>query len=358
MDKNQSGTITPKEFIQAITGASQETMPLQSVNNAKGGNTKYQPSIQSMQIIQALKKLGDICEKRGYTLREIGNIFDLHGTGILTKAELTSVFREQKIEIGLSDVRMLTEFFASIGDGLVYITDLMGKIQEILNQGTDGLYSIKQATPIIKKIIREIEGDLSIFSDELLKYEKILEDDHFKNNPVIYGELIGKSGIEKHNFYKLLVRFNIFLSEDEKAIINSAFGFSVLPNMLDTHMLLNILESFPPIITTAETKFTLEWERRIYRKIGSYLKSQGKTIADCFSASEIDEKGEITQEHFTLSMKNLPLDLTAKEYEALLAMNPLTKENKISVKEFAKRFYDTYLLDVFLVYLILNRLSH
>jgi predicted metal-dependent enzyme (double-stranded beta helix superfamily) len=69
-----------------------------------------------------------------------------------------------------------------MGYGRIYTDDFMTKLQEVLNQVSDGLYSIQQAKPIVKKIVKEIEGDLSGLSEEILKYDKIIEVDEMKGD--------------------------------------------------------------------------------------------------------------------------------------------------------------------------------
>ena len=354
MDKLKANKVTKTEFLQAMAYSSQTSAPLPDPDEAKlaAGNL----NLQNAKVGRALKQLGDVFEKAEYSLRQISCMFDIHGTGVITKAELASLLRLRNIEISLGDVRVLNSYLANIGDGKIYTSDLMGKLQEVLNQNTDGLYSVMQAKPIVKKIVKEIEGELNSLSDEILKYDRIVELEEAKGDMAAMAELSSKSGIEKHNFYKLLGRFGVFLTEDEKSILNSAFGFTSLQNLLDTHKLMNMLESLPEAKTSKRQQYTLEWERRIYRKLGNYLRTRGMTVLDCFPKSEVSASGYISQKQFTAAMQELNVVLDDKEIATLLAVSRADREGNLLIKDFAKKFYQAYLLDVFfLIPLILIR---
>ncbi len=342
MDKIKSNKVTKTDFLQAMAYSTQTSAPLPDFDEAKSANL----NVQNAKVGRALKQLGDVFEKGDYTLRQISSLFDIHGTGIITKAELASLLRIRKIEISLGDVRVLNGYLANIGDGRIYTSDLMGKLQEVLNQNTDGLYSVLQAKPIVKKIVKEIEGDLTSLSDEILKYDRIVELEEARGDMAAVAELANKSGIEKHNFYKLLGKFGVFLTEDEKAILNSAFGFTALPNMLDTHKLMSMLESLPEAETSKKQQYTLEWERKIYRKLGNHLRGKGMTVLDCFPRTSVTPAGYVSQRQFSAAMQALNIGLDDKEIATLLAVSKADREGNLLVKDFAKKFYEAYLLDV------------
>jgi len=337
MNKTKSGEVTKQEFINVWALDMSATEKIAS--NGNGNNTL---AAKNAKVGEALRKLGDTFEKFGYTLRQVAALFDIHGTGVITKSELTSLLRQRNIEISLDDVRILTGYLANIGEGRIYASDLMGKLQEILNQSTDGLYSIQQAKPIIKKIMKEIEGDLAALSEEILKFDKIIEYDDIKGDAAAI--LVNKSAIEKHNFYKLLTKFGVVLSEDEKGVLNSAFGYTALPNMLDTHKLMNMLESLPTAETSKKQQYTLEWERKIYRKLGNFLKSHVLTIQESLGKNA-GPGGLIAVDEFGKNLRELNIGLNEKEIAMLLQVAKGTAEGKINIKKFAKQFYETYLLD-------------
>jgi hypothetical protein len=113
--------------------------------------------------------------------------------------------------------------------------------------------------------------------------------------------------------------------------------------MLDTHKLMNMLESLPAAESTTKQRYTLEWERRIYRKLGNYLRSQSLTLQEVFTGY-MDVSGFVTVERFTQTLRDLNASLVDKEI-AMLVGAAKGSDGKINIKHFAKQFYDTYLLD-------------
>ncbi len=284
-----------------------------------------------MKVNHVLKQLAENFEKSGYSLRQIASIFDVHGTGVLTKAELATLLRERDIAVSLNDVRTVSSHFASQGDGKIFAGSIVARIQELLNQDTEGRYSMIQAKPIVKKIQHEIEGsDFGSLSDEILKYDKQI------------GEDMGRSGIDKKYFYRILGQFKVCLSEEEKTILNTAFELHEHKDMMDTRRLLPMLE---PVGTQGQ-RYTLEWEQKIYRKLGDFLRKKGKTLMDCFDMEGSEGTGYTTQEELAGYLRNLQVNLTEREINSLLALTAVERDGKVKLKDFVKKFYDAYLLDV------------
>ena len=332
MDKLKKNMVTQNDFLNTLAYKSKESASLQD------SSTKS----QSQQVATVLHNLGNALNKEGYTLKQINNLFDINGNGVISKSEFTSVMRQYD---SLSNVRLLIKYFSGIGDGWIYTSDLMAKIQEILNLHMDGLYSEMQARPIVKRIAKEVEGDISIITDEILKLDKIIDASQISSNVTVMAELANKSGIEKHSFYKVLNQFKVFLTEDEKFVLNTEFGFKAMPSMLDTQKLVKMLESLPEIESVRKQQYTLEWERRIFRKTWNYLRSCKKTVMDVFRASDILDSHFITVDDFYKSFMTLEINLSKREIEALLTIIPIQKDGKLNIREFAKKFYETYLLD-------------
>ncbi len=355
MDKLKSNTIKLQDFLQAMSYGQQTAAPMWESEDSKSSSSKFRSTMDpKLQAGRVLKQLGEVFEKGGYSLKQIGRLLDINGTGIISKTDLTKILRTQEIEIGLSDVRNLISYFETIGNGTLYISDIMKGMQEVLNQGTSGLCSLMQAKPIIKRIKMEISGDFSNFVDEILKYDKLMEiSEKLQSDAVALAELVGNSGIEKRNFYKILTRFGVELSEDEKGILNYAFEFKAMPSYLDTKKVLNLFESLPEV----------DRSKLGTRALGNYLKSHGLTIIECFK-EEAKEREAITVSQMENCLKRILGEYKEKEIASLMSLvksSEKREENKgeeakgeaqVSVKEFAKKFYDAYLLDVSFFFLI------
>jgi len=172
--------------------------------------------------------------------------------------------------------------------------------------------------------------------DEILKYDRVLD------------EMTGKTGIDKKQFYRIISSYKVYLSEEEKNILNAAFEYTNPPSIIDTHKFLNMFE----INGLAENQqeithkiYTIDWERRIYRKIGDYLRKKGKTLADCFY--DLSENGFVAQEDLANVLKGFEVKLNDDEITTLMGLAAVTQDGMIKIKEFTKKFYDAYLLDVF-----------
>ena len=337
MDKTRSNTISKANFLQSLVYASQATVGIQDSDLDKKTVSTAQ-NVQNMKVNHVMKQLGDKFEKAGYSLRQVSSVFDVHGTGVLTKGEFTTLLRERDIAVSLNDVRILTNHFANLGDGKIYTSTIVSRLQEIMNQDTEGLYSLIQAKPVIKKIQGEIEGgDISALSDEILKYDKQI------------GEDISRSGIEKKYFYKILAQFKVCLSEVEKTILNTAFELSCSRDLLDTRKIMPMLESMPEGLGS---RYSLEWEQKIYRKIGDFLRKKGKTLMDCFDMEGSEGNGYATQEELMGYLRNMQVNLSEKEITTLLTLSAVGHDGRVKVKDFVKKFYDAYLLEVDLAIII------
>ena len=327
MDKKKTNTVSRKEFLLGLAHATQ-----MGTGQIEGRSKKFR-SVQNTKANRILKKIGDILEKGNYSITQIYLLFDINGTGRISNAELISLLRNENFGIELNDARVLANLFSTIGNGRILTKDIVTLIEGEMNQNTEGSYSLKQAKPIIKKIQREIYRDLGIFNEEILKYDKVID------------EIKGKSGIEKKLFYKVLSSFKMYLSEDEKTIINSSFKLGEHKELLDTQKLMAMFDAVSEEVgESIGESHTIDWERRTYRKIGDYLRRQGKTLADAFAG--LEKNGCIYSNELISQLKEMQLNLSDNELELLLNLTKKESNEGINVKEFIKKFYAAYLLDV------------
>jgi len=335
MDKGKTGELTKSDFTTVKVSVSQiaDIFFDASDQNNEGSSLET----QNAKVGQVLKKIGETLTKAGYSLLEIARTFDLHGTGVITKSELTGLLKQKEVPISLSEIRVLTGYLLNVGYGKIYTDNLITKLHEVLNLTSDGLYSKQQVIPILKRVLKEIEGRSETLSEEILKYDKIINTEEQK-------AITCKSGIEKHNFYKILSKFGVLLSDDEKSILSTVFGIHLLPSMFDTNALMNMLESLPVTESSTKQHYTIEWERRIYRKLGNFLRSRTLTLQDFF-ADSMDSEGYVSIEEFNERLSDVDLSLGEREIMTLANVARNTADGRINVKRFAKQFYDTYLLD-------------
>ena len=64
---------------------------------------------------------------------------------------------------------------------------------------------------------------------------------------------------------------------------------------------------------TIEIFFTVEWERRIFKKIGEYLKAHNMTIQECFNIIDQDQSQTIDLEEMKSALIRFNLGLNDKE---------------------------------------------
>jgi Ca2+-binding EF-hand superfamily protein len=205
-----------------------------------------------------------------------------------------------------------------------------------MNEDTEGLFSIRQAKPIIKKIKREIDTDSETFIAEILKYEHIIE------------ESTGRSGISKKNLYRVLHSFKAYLSEEEKRIMNTAFELREDKNLLDMQKLMKVIESIPIESQEKGIQYSLDWERKIYKRIGDYLQKKGKTLADTFN--DLSENGYISQQMLASRLKEFQVNLNDNEINVLLSLLADKGEKSIAIKSFIQKFYAAYIINVISLY--------
>ena len=326
MDKNRSNAVHLDSFLKVLAHATQAER--EQTKKSTTGN-KHE------KVIKVVKSIANVFEKEDYSSKQLFILFDLHGTGILGKEEFIEILRN-KFSIGLNDARQLAHHFFKIGHGKISVSNAVKLIEEKMNEDTEGLFSIRQAKPIIKKIKREIDTDPETFIAEILKYEQIIE------------ESTGRSGISKKNLYGVLHSFKAYLSEEEKRIMNTAFELREDNNLLDMQKFMKVIESIPIEPQEKGVQYSLNWERKIYKRIGDYLKKKGKTLADTFN--DLSENGYISQQMLASRLKEFQVNLSDNEIDALLSLLTEKGEKPITIKSFIQKFYAAYIINVISLY--------
>lgn len=67
-----------------------------------------------------------------------------------------------------------------------------------------------------------------------------------------------------------------------------------------------------------EQQFTIEWQRRIFRKIGEYLRRHNITIQKCFGFIDDDNSSTVSLEELKNALIRFQIALTDKEIKMFL----------------------------------------
>ena len=92
--------------------------------------------------------------------------------------------------------------------------------------------------------------------------------------------------------------------------------------------------------------YTVEWERRIFKKIGDYLKQHDITIADCFDLIDNDKSETISLAELKLALVRFGLGLSDKQVKIFLERLCDPGQTFISREAFIKRFWSAYTYDL------------
>lgn len=95
-----------------------------------------------------------------------------------------------------------------------------------------------------------------------------------------------------------------------------------------------------------EEQFTIEWQRRIFRKIGEYLRKHNITIHKCFNFIDEDNSSTISLDEMRQALIRFQIaDLSDKELKVFLARLDEDKKGYISQQQFLKKFWAAYTYD-------------
>ncbi len=94
-----------------------------------------------------------------------------------------------------------------------------------------------------------------------------------------------------------------------------------------------------------ESFYTVEWERRIFKKIGEYLRKQNITIHKCFNLIDEDNTQTVSTEELRNAFIRFNLDISDKELKIFLQRLDEEGKGYISQTQFIKRFWSAYTYD-------------
>lgn len=114
-------------------------------------------------------------------------------------------------------------------------------------------------------------------------------------------------GLSKRLFFGELAACGVTLNEQERALLSQVFALEGAPSKLDYLKLDQAFEGEQQQLYALEEFYTVEWEKRVFRKIAEYLKRHGLTIEACFD--RIDDDGSQTASYAELKQGLARFDL-------------------------------------------------
>jgi Ca2+-binding EF-hand superfamily protein len=152
-------------------------------------------------------------------------------------------------------------------------------------------------------------------------------------------------GLSKRLFFGELAANGVALSEQEKALFSQVFALDSAPGKLDYLKLDQAFEGEQQHLYALEEFYTVEWERRVFRKIGEYLKKHNLTIETCFDL--IDDDGSQTASFAELkqALARFDLRLSDQQVQAFLARLGEPGAAHIGRDAFIKRFWSAFTYD-------------
>lgn len=129
---------------------------------AKRGPTSRQA------VLDVLKSVAKSVVEKQLEMRQVIQIVDVHRRGEISRAELSQVLRGLCDSITLEQSRRLHLFFDEAGTGSISVPELVGLLQDLINQQVGaGAFAFRQVQPIVSKIINELAIDADNFFDEV-----------------------------------------------------------------------------------------------------------------------------------------------------------------------------------------------
>lgn len=94
-----------------------------------------------------------------------------------------------------------------------------------------------------------------------------------------------------------------------------------------------------------EEQFTVEWQRRVFRKIGEFLRRHNVTVQQCFNLIDEDGSQTVSLEELRQALIRFQVSLSDKEVKVFLSRLDEDKKGYISQSQFLKKFWAAYTYD-------------
>lgn len=116
-------------------------------------------------------------------------------------------------------------------------------------------------------------------------------------------------GLSKRLFFNQLSRYGVSLSEQEKQSICQVFELEESTDKLDYSKLDQVFEGEQQNLYAQSAFYTIQWERRIFKKIGEYLRRHNISIESCFDIIDDDNSQTISRDELRRAVIRFELDL-------------------------------------------------
>jgi len=277
-------------------------------------------------------------------MRQVISIFDINKTGFVSRSEFAMIIKNLETGLSQEQSRLLMAFFDDKNTGTIPVVEFVKGLQEIINhQGGGGVYAFMQVQPILHKIINELAIDSDKFFDELAELnESYLEKEQREQEKKIKpsrGQIIGLS---KSLLYKHLTKYGVQLNEDEKTLLNTVFGMKDDLGKFDYEKLDIAFEGVQQQLYAKESVYTVEWERRVFKKIGEFLRKHNITIHKCFDLIDEDNSQTVSKPDFKKALLRFNLDIQDKEINVFIDKVFETGSQYITQAQFIKKFWSAY----------------
>ena len=339
MDERSNNQISKIQFVDALTYVTNKLGGQSFLDSAtsKGGQAKKNTT-NRQSILNILNNVAESIHQKSLQMRQVIQLIDANKTGFVSRAEFSQIIRGLCETITLDQTRLMLTFFDERSTGKISVAELVAILQDLINQQIGGgVYAFMQVQPVIQQIINQLAIDADKFFDEVA----------YKNDALLKEE--GSSdqycGLSKRLFFGQLADYGVSLSEQDKALICQVFGIEGVHDKLDYLKLDQAFEGEQQHLYALEEFYTVEWERRVWKKIGEYLKRHNHTIQHCFDL--IDDDGSQTISLSELKQALIRFDLRLTDKQVLIFLERLAEPGKgyISREAFIKRFWSAFTYD-------------
>lgn len=123
-----------------------------------------------------------------------------------------------------------------------------------------------------------------------------------------------RAGIQINDFYKVMRRFSVNMTEEEKEAVKKAFALKLNADYLDLEALYDFIDNmyYQRQMENNATQSMLDadslsvlWEQNVYRQIGDYLRRNNLTVEMAFRNIDRDNTGLISTDEFTKFIESL-----------------------------------------------------
>jgi Ca2+-binding EF-hand superfamily protein len=113
----------------------------------------------------------------------------------------------------------------------------------------------------------------------------------------------------------LLDDHGVYIPEQDKALMCQVFSLEHAYDKLDYLKLDQAFEGEQQALYAQEALHTHQWERRVFRKLGDFLRKSNKTVEECFDVLDDSRKGTIPVDKFVSTLIEFGLGLTERQLQ-------------------------------------------